>query len=412
MKRRVVVTGLGALTPIGHNVADFEQNLIAGHHGIDFISRYDTSDSKFKLAAEIKDYDPLKRLDKAVVRKTDIYVQYALYAAAEAMEQSALAGKIEADRLGVYFGSGIGGLNSLTQEYDKMITEGPKKVSSMLISKMIVNIAAGNIAIAYGAKGPCLPISTACATGTSAIGEGYRAILHDYADAVICGGSEASIHPLAISGFGNSQALTQSEDPNLASLPFDERRGGFVIAEGAGALVLEELSHAQKRGATILAEIVGYGSTCDAHHVTAPDPEAEAGAAAIAMAYAPLKNIYPKEIYFNAHGTGTPLNDVTETMAIKRALGSDKASLIHISSSKSVLGHMLGAAGAVEAIAAIIALNRQIVPPTAGLHQQDPLCDLNYTPLKALATPLRGAFSNSLGFGGHNACLSFKVYKN
>lgn len=408
MNRRVVVTGMGALTPIGHSVPEFTENLMMGIHGIAPITHYDTTDSKFKLAAEIKNFDPLKRIDKAVLRKTDLFVQYALYAGEEAMENSKLVGAIAPDRLAVYFGSGIGGFNTLCTEHKLLIDSGMKKVSSMLISKMIANIAAGNLAIRFGAKGACMAVCTACATGTSAIGEAYRAILHGYADAALCGGSEASILPLAVAGFGNAQALTTSENPDEASLPFDARRGGFVIAEGAGALVLEELEHAKARGATIYAEMVGYGSTCDAHHVTAPDPEAEASAKAIADAFAGLNDFPTSELYFNAHGTGTPLNDVTETTALKRALGEDAAKQLHISSSKSMTGHMLGAAGAVEAIAAIQAIRLQTVPPTLGLHQQDPACDLNYTPLNAVQTTLQGAVSNSLGFGGHNACIAFR----
>ena len=411
MNRRVVVTGMGALTPIGQTVAEFSQNLFQGVHGIGPITRYEVGDSKFKLAAEIKNFDPSSRLDKATVRKTDLFVQYALFAAEEAMKDSKLAEQIDPSRFAVYFGSGIGGITTLCQEHQTFLENGPKKVSSMMVSKMIANIAAGNLAIHYGAQGACLPVCTACATGTNAIGEGYRAILHGYAEAALCGGSEAAILPLTIAGFGNSQALTTSENPDQASLPFDARRGGFVMAEGAGVLILEEMEHAVARGASIYAEIVGYGSTCDAHHVTAPDPEAKASSQAIADAMLGLQGVDASQIYFNAHGTGTPLNDVTETRALKRALGEEDAKKLHISSSKSMTGHMLGAAGAVEAIVAIAALREQTVPPTMGLDQQDPACDLNYTPNKAVKTPLVGALSNSLGFGGHNACVAFKLWQ-
>ena len=412
MNRRVVITGMGALTPIGQTVAEFSQNLVQGIHGIGPITRYEVGESKFKVAGEIKNFDPSTRLDKATVRKTDLFVQYALFAAEEAMTESKLAEQIDPERFAVYFGSGIGGIITLCQEHEQFLANGPKKVSSMMVSKMIANIAAGNLAIRYGAKGACLPVCTACATGTNAIGEGYRAILHGYADAALCGGSEAAILPLTMAGFGNSQALTTSENPDQASLPFDARRGGFVMGEGAGVLILEELNHALSRGATIYAEMVGYGSTCDAHHVTAPDPEAKASAKAISDAMLGLEGVDVSQIYFNAHGTGTPLNDVTETRALKRALGEEEAKKLHISSSKSMTGHMLGAAGAVEAVAAIIALREQTVPPTLGLDQPDPACDLNYTPNHAVKTQLVGAMSNSLGFGGHNACVAFKLWQD
>jgi 3-oxoacyl-[acyl-carrier-protein] synthase II len=289
--------------------------------------------------------------------------------------------------------------------------KGPRKISPLFIPKMISNIAAGNVAIRYGAEGACVSVTTACATGTTAIGEGYRAIMHGYATAAICGGAEAAIVPLAVAGFGSCMALSPSSDPDAASLPFDSRRGGFVMGEGAGTLILEEYEHAKARGAKIYAEVVGYGSTCDAHHVTAPSPEAKASAKAIRDAAKGLEGIAPEQIYYNAHGTGTPMNDTVETLAIHKAFGED-AEKIHISSTKSMTGHMLGAAGAVEAIASILAINNGVVPPTINLKEQDPKCDLNYTPNFAVEAALEGAISTSLGFGGHNACVAFKKIKD
>lgn len=404
--RRVVVTGMGAVTPVGNDVAAFWESLINGKNGIDLITRFDTENFKVKLAAEVKDFNPLLYIEKSDVRKTDLFVQYALYAAAQAMEDSGIGGKIDEERLGVYFGSGTGGFETFIHEHDVLLERGPQRVSPMFISKMISNIAAGNIAIKHNAKGPCLSIATACATGTSCIGEAYRAIKFGYTDAVIAGGSEAAITPLAVAGFNNCMALSESADKDSASIPFDKRRNGFVMGEGAGALILEEYEHAKQRGAKIYAEVCGYGSTCDAHHVTAPDPEAVGSAKAIADAYKE-SGIDTERIYINAHGTSTPLNDKTETLAIKKALG-DKAAKVHISSTKSMTGHMLGAAGAVEAIAAVLALDNSIIPPTIGYKEQDPECDLNYTPNKAENADIDLAMSVSLGFGGHNACVAFK----
>ncbi|MBR7184386.1 MAG: beta-ketoacyl-ACP synthase II [Clostridia bacterium] len=405
---RVVVTGMGALTPIGHDVTAYRDALMEGVCGIAPITRFDTADSKYTLAAEVKDFDPSARLDKAVLRKTDRFTQYALWAAEEAMAQSGLTaeGAVDPDRFGVYFGSGIGGFETFCEEDKKLLEQGARKVSPQFISKMISNIAAGNLAIRYGAHGPCVAITTACATGTTAIGEAYRTLAGGYADAILCGGSEASITPLAVAGFANCMALTQSDDPNAASLPFDARRGGFVMGEGAGVLVLERAEHAIARGATILCEVVGYGSTCDAHHVTAPDPSARCSARAIKEAFGD-RDLARETVYFNAHGTGTPMNDTTETTALKATFGEDGAKQIIVSSTKSMTGHMLGAAGAVEAIAAILALREGLVPPTINLREPDPACDLDYTPNTARQANVTLALSNSLGFGGHNACVAF-----
>lgn len=405
--RRVAVTGMGAVTPLGCNVGDFWENLVQGVCGIDFITKFDASEFKAKLAAELKDFDPSIYMEKSEIRKSDKFVQYAVCAAAQAMEDSNISGSIAPDRLGVYYGSGIGGFDTFISEHNTMLQRGPQRVSPLFIPKMISNMGAGNIAIKFNAKGPCISVSTACATGTTAVGEAYRAIKHGYADAIIAGGSEAAISPLAVAGFINCMALSESEDKTRASIPFDKERNGFIMGEGAGALVLEEYEHAVKRGATIYAEVCGYGSTCDAFHVTSPDTEAEASSTAIKECLKEAgEGINAETVYFNAHGTSTPLNDKTETTAIKKAFGED-AYKIHISSTKSMTGHLLGAAGAIEAIAAIQALRFNTVPPTIGFKEADPDCDLDYTPNTAAKTEIKLALSNSLGFGGHNACVAF-----
>ena len=406
--RRVVVTGIGAVTPVGNNVPEFWEAIKNGKNGIAPITRFDVSESKYKLAAEVKEFDPTKYMDKLTAKKLDRFVQFAMVAVGEAMTDSQLEGNIEKEDLAVYFGSGIGGFETLCESYDVLREKGPRRVSPLFIPKIINNIAAGNIAIRYQAQNACVAVSTACATGTTAIGEGYRAVLHGYTTAAICGGSEAAIVPLAVAGFGSCMALNASEDPNAASLPFDKRRAGFVMGEGAGAVILEEYEHAKARGAKIYAEIVGYGSTCDAHHVTAPAEEAIASGKAIVNAMAGLEGVKPEEIYINAHGTGTALNDKTETRAIKNAFGEADAKKVHISSTKSMTGHMLGAAGAVEAIAAILAVQEDVIPPTINLKEADPACDLDYTPNTAVKTTVEAAMSTSLGFGGHNACVAFR----
>ena len=406
--RRVVVTGLGALTPIGNDVASYWDGLKNGKNGIDFITRFDASDLKAKLAAEVKDFDPKQFLDAKTVRQTDRCQQYALTAAMQAVEDSGIRDKIAPERFGVYFGTGIGGFETFVNEHNTFLNRGPARVSPFFITKMIANMAAGMIAIQMHAQGPCIEVTTACATGTNAIGEALRAIRHGYADAIIAGGVDAVIHPLSMSGFINCQALSESTDVNAASIPFDKRRNGFVMGEGAGALILEEYEHAVARGAKIYAELVGYGSTCDAYHVTAPDSEAAASSKAIADCLAEVGREVPAgEIYLNAHGTSTPLNDKTETNAIKKAFGKERAYQIHISSTKSMTGHLLGAAGAIEAIAAVKALENNLVPPTINYKEADPECDLQITPNTALETPLSLALSTSLGFGGHNACIAF-----
>lgn len=405
--RRVVITGMGTVTPVGCDVKTFWDSLINGKNGIDIVTRFDVTDFKAKLAAEIKDFDPLQYMEKSEIRKSDKFVQYAIAAASQAVADSGIDGKIAPERFGVYYGSGVGGFETFISEENNLINKGPSRVSPHFIPKMIANMGAGNIAIKFGAKGPCISVTTACATGTTAVGEAFRAIRYGYADAVIAGGVDAAITPLGFAGFINCMALTHSTDKDCASIPFDKRRNGFVMGEGAGALVVEEYEHAIERGATIYAEVKGYGSTCDAFHVTAPDSEAEASGRAISDCLKEAECEYDADrIYINAHGTSTPLNDKTETKAIKKAFGGD-AYKLHISSTKSMTGHLLGAAGAIEAIAAIKTLENGIVPPTINLKESDPECDLNYTPNTACRTPIDFAMSVSLGFGGHNACIGF-----
>lgn len=404
--KRVCVTGLGAVTPVGNDLPSTWEGLVQGKNGIGLITKFDTTDQKCKVAAEVKDFDPTVYLDKFAAKKLDLYTQYGLHAACEAMADSGLSGTVDGAELGVYFGSGVGGVQTLCENQSVLEKVGPGRVSPLLVPKMIVNIAAGQIAIRFGAHGNAMGLVTACASGTTAIGEAYRAIKDGYLTAAICGGTEAGIIPLTVAGFVNCQALTLSEDPNAASLPFDRRRAGFVIGEGAGALILEEYEHAVARGATIYAEVCGYGATCDAHHVTAPDPEATYTALCIEKALEGV-DYDPATTYVNAHGTGTELNDVTETKAFKKAFG-EGAKELHISSTKSMVGHMLGAAGAVEAIACVKALQDGIVPPTINLTKPDERCDLDYTPQTAKEIPLTTAVSTSLGFGGHNACVAFR----
>lgn len=414
MNRRVVVTGTGVVTPVGNDVRTFWKNLLDGVCGIDFITLTPTEDLPVKIAGEVKDFNPADyEIEAPFARKQDRFTIFAVAAAWQAMTEAGLKsgedGNIDPFRFGVYVGSGIGGFNTQVRETEKIFNEGAKWVSPLLIPTMISNIAAGNIAIRNKACGPCLPVVTACATSTHAIGEAYRAIKHGYVDAVIAGGTEAAIVHLAVAGFANAKALSRAEDPKYASLPFNKNRGGFVIAEGAAMLVLEEYEHAVARGAEIIAEVCGYGNTCDAYHVTAPRPDGLTQAAAIRQALDEAGYKSDDVLYINAHGTGTALNDVSETTAFKLALGDD-AYKAHVSSIKAATGHMLGAAGAVEAVASVLALKHGIVPPTINLDEVDPECDLDYTPNKPVEAPLTMAISDSLGFGGHNGCVAFRKY--
>ncbi len=409
--KRVFVTGLGVVSPVGNSTSIFWNNLISGVCGIGPITRFDTSNLKAKVAAQVKDFDPQAfGMDAYSARRLDLYAQYAMAAAVQAMEDSKFE-NTDPWRFGVYVGSGIGGMHTFSTECEKLLTRGPDRVSPFFIPMMIGNMAAGNIAIRFGAQGPCLPVVTACATSTHAIGEAYRAIRHGYADAILAGGSEAAIEPLAVAGFTSCKALSEEQDPNLASLPFDMRRKGFVMGEGAGIILLEEAEHAIKRNAPIYGEIVGYGNTCDANHITAPHPEGLGAAKAIQLALREAGYGSDEKVYINAHGTGTPPNDKIETMAIKLALGDDKARQSLVSSTKSATGHMLGAAGAVECIAALLAVKTGIVPPTLNLDEPDPECDLNYVPHHARDWKPDIALSISLGFGGHNSALAVRNVK-
>lgn len=408
MSRRVVVTGAGAISPVGNNVSDMWKNLVDGVCGIETITEFDTSDLKVHIAGTVKDFVPENfGIEKREARKLDLYCQYAIAAAQEAVDDSGIIGKIDENRFGVYIGAGIGGLHTFVNNTLAMDKGGAKKVSPFFIPMMIGNIATGNVAIRFGAKGVSLSVMSACATGTHSIGEAFHAIKDGYADAIIAGGAEAVIAPLTIAGFQNIKALSTNPDPKKASRPFDKNRDGFIMGEGAGMLILEEYEHAKARGAKIYAELCGYGNTCDAHHVTAPDLEGAGLARAIEIAFDEAQVADDAQLYINAHGTSTHLNDLTETMAIKKALG-DKAYDANISSTKSMTGHMLGATGAVEAIVSIMTLKDGIIPPTINLDEPDEELDLNYTPNKAVKRDVNVAASTNLGFGGHDACIVFK----
>ena len=411
--KRVVVTGLGVVSPVGNDVPSFWQSLTEGRCGIGPITAFDTTGYKVKIAAEVKDFDPLLYMEKGEAKRQDAFSQYAVAASAQAVKDSGLKSgdNIDPFRFGVYIGTGTGGMQTFMQEAAKLAEKGPGRVSPFFIPMMIGNMAAGNVALRFGAQGPSLPIMTACATSTNAIGEAYRTIKHGYADAILAGGSEATVIEMAVAGFTNCMALTQNTDPSCASIPFDKRRNGFVMGEGSGIIVLEEYEHAIARGAHIYAEVCGYGNTNDAHHMTAPDPDAKGSSRAIILAVEEAGIIAEDVIYINAHGTSTPLNDKTETRAIKLALGEETARKAHISSTKSMTGHMLGAAGGVEAIATVLALKHGIIPPTIGYAEPDPDCDLDYTPNTAVKADVTLGISTSLGFGGHNGCLAFRKFE-
>jgi len=408
MGRRVVITGLGVVSPVGNDVTTFWENLTHGVCGIDFIKNFPSDDLQVKVAGEVKNFDPAADgVPAATIRKADKFTLFAMAAANQAMRDAGELG-VEPERLGVYIGSGIGGMHTFINEVVNLKENGPQWVSPLFIPNMIGNIASGNVAIAHNARGVCLPIVTACATGTHSIGEAFHAIKHGYADAIIAGGAEAAHEPLSIGGFANSKALSRSEDPLAASLPFDARRQGFVIAEGAGIVVLEEYENALRRGAKIYAEVCGYGNTCDAYHYTAPRPDGSCAANAFKAALAEADYRSEDVVHINAHGTGTPMNDKSETQAIKMALGEEGARKAAICSTKSMTGHMLGAAGGVELVATALAVSEGLVPPTIGLTQPDPECDLDYTPLKARKLDITLALSSSLGFGGHNAVVALR----
>lgn len=411
MERRVVVTGLGAITPIGNNVKDYWEGLKAGKCGIDTITAFDVTDFKVKLAAEVKNYNPEEYLDKRSARRLDRFTQFAIIAAREAMKDSGITKEnTDMERVGTFIGSGIGGLDTIEKENRVCFEKGYDKISPMYIPMVISNMAAGNVAIDLGLRGESFSIATACASATHSIGEAYRAIKHGYQDVVFTGGTEASITKTGIAGFTNIKALSQEEDKNRASIPFDKERSGFVMGEGAGVIVLEELEHAKKRGAKIYAEIRGYGASSDAYHITSPAPDGEGGARAMTSAIKDANIDASKIDYINAHGTSTHLNDSCETQAIKTAL-KEKAKTVMVSSTKGNTGHLLGAAGAVEAIACIKAIEDDFVPPTINYKVKDEECDLDVVPNVGRNIKINYAMSNSLGFGGHNSSIIFKRYE-
>jgi len=407
--KRVVVTGLGCISPVGNDVKTFWQSLTDGKHGFAEITKFDISDLKVKIAAETKGFNPEDYIEKGEVRKTDLFAQYALAAGAQAVDDSGIIGNVEPARFGVYIGSGIGGMSTFVAETEKLLTKGPGRISPFFIPMMIANMGSALVAMKYNATGPNLPIVSACATATNAIGEAFRAIKYGYADAIITGGTDACINPLALGGFTNCQALSTTNDPDNSSVPFDKRRDGFVMGEGAGIIILEEYEHAIRRGANIHCEISGYGNTNDAYHITAPHPEAEGAIELIKLTLAESGLTADEKLYINPHGTSTPLNDKTETLAIKKVFG-DLAYKIPVSSTKSMIGHMLGAAGGCEAIASIMTIKTGIVHPTAGYKEPDPDCDLDYVPNVARKIDINKAISISLGFGGHNAAVMFNKF--
>ena len=408
MERRVVITGIGAITPIGNTADEFWKGIKEGKCGVDEIKSFDTTNFKVKLAAEVKDYDPENYFEKREAKRLDKFSQFAIIAAKEAWNDSKIDKEKEnMERVGVVLGSGIGGIQTIETEHEKCMLKGPERVSPMYIPMGISNMATGNVAIEIGAKGTSMAIVTACATGTHCIGESFRMIKHGYQDIIIAGGTEAGITPLGIAGFANIKALSKSEDKTRASIPFDKERNGFVMGEGAGMVVLEEYEHAKKRGAKIYAEIVGYGATSDAYHITSPAPGGEGGARAMKLAMEEAK-VKPEEItYINAHGTSTHLNDACETQAVKTALG-ESAKNVMISSTKGHTGHLLGAAGAVEAIVCAKAIEEGFVPATINYKVPDEECDLDIVPNEGRNVEIKYAISNSLGFGGHNSSILLK----
>lgn len=408
MKNRVVVTGMGAVTPLGNNVHDTWSGVKEGRNGIDFITHFDTTDHKVTIAAEVKDFSFEGVIDRKEARRMDRFCQFGMVAANEAWEQSGLGeSDIDATELAVIASAGVGGMITWEAQHNNLIGKGPNKVSPFMIPMIIPNLLAGNIAIKFGAKGTCQCPVTACSSGADSIGQAFHLIKNGYAKAAITGGAEAVITPFAIAGFANMTALSTRNDPNFSSTPFDKSRDGFVMGEGAGMLVLEEYEHAKARGANILGEILGYGATCDAFHITLPDPEVDGAIRAMRMAVEEGGVEKTSIDYINAHGTSTPPNDRGETRAIKE-LFDDHAYNLSVSSTKSMTGHMLGAAGAVEAIISLNALIDGILPPTINLREPDEGMDLDYVANKAREKELNYAMSNSLGFGGHNACLLFK----
>lgn len=409
--RRVVITGLGAITPIGIGKENFWNSLIQGKSGIGYITRFDTTDFDAKIGAEVKDFNPSDFLDKKESRRMDRFTQFAVAAAKLALDDAQIdLEKIDLDRAGVVVGAGIGGMETLETEFTKMKDRGPGRVSPLFIPMMISNMAPGQISMTFGFRGSSMAITTACASGTHALGESFRMIKDGNMDIIVAGGAEAAITPISVAGFCSMKALsTRNNDPSRAYRPFDRERDGFIMGEGAGILILEELSHALARGANIYGEIVGYGSTSDAFHITQPDPEAKGATRAMELALDEAKADYNEVGYINAHGTSTYFNDKLETLAIKNVF-KEHAKDINISSTKSMTGHLLGAAGGIEAIATLMAIKEGVIPPTINYENPDEECDLNYTPNVAVKRDVKYGLSNSLGFGGHNATVLFKRY--
>ena len=410
MEKRVVITGLGAITPIGKNVDETWKAIENKKCGIDDITLVDTTNFKTKLAAEVKEYNPLDCFEPKQAKRLDRYSQFAIIAAREAVKDSGIAKEnTDYDRVGIFVSSGIGGLNTIQEQCEVNYIKGNNRVSPMFIPMSIANMAAGNVAIEFGFKGESVSLVTACSSSTHAIGEAYKTIKHGYEDVVIAGGSEAPICEIGIAGFENMKALSSSTDKNRASIPFDKERSGFVMGEGAAMLILEELEHAKKRGAKIYAEVIGFGSTTDAYHITSPCPDGEGGAKAMIRAIEDSKIKKEDVDYINAHGTSTHLNDSTETMAIKTAFGEASKKLM-VSSTKGNVGHLLGAAGSLEALICVKAIENQLVPPTINYKVKDEECDLDIVPNEPRKANLNIVMSNSLGFGGHNASIVIKKY--
>jgi 3-oxoacyl-[acyl-carrier-protein] synthase II len=410
---RVVITGMGAITPLGNDVETFWRNVVAGRSGVGPITLFDASAMKTRIAAEVKGFDPEAWFGRKEARRMDRYAQFALAATQQALQDARLdPAHVDRERVGVILGTGIGGIGALVQGVETLMTRGPDRISPFMVPMMLADTAPGLIAIAYGFRGPNMAVVTACASGTNAIGEAMHLIRRGDADVVIAGGAEAAILPVAVAAFNVMGTIsTRNEEPERASRPFDRTRDGFVMGEGAGILILERLEHARARGARIYAEVVGYGTSADAYHITAPLENGEGAALAMRRALADA-SLSPREIdYINAHGTGTPLNDKSETQAIKAVFG-EAAYDVPISSTKSMIGHLLGAAGAVEAIVCIRAVADGVIPPTINYENPDPECDLDYVPNVARHQPVRTAISNSFGFGGHNACLIFRRYED
>ena len=410
MKKRVVVTGFGVMHSLGTDIKTFWNEIKAGKSGIKTITKFDTTDFSTKVGAQIDNFDATLYIDKKEVKRMDLFTQYAIAASQEAIAMSVGYFKMDPYRAGVLIGSGVGGMETLENNCRTLFEKGPKKVSPFFVPMMIANMASGQVAIKHGMKGYNACVVTACATANHSIGEAMRIIQNGYADVMVTGGSEAAITPLGYAGFCSMRAMTENEDPNTACRPFDKNRDGFVMGEGAGILVLEDYEHAMNRGAEILAEIVGFGATSDAYHITAPDPEAEAGVRCLQMAIEDA-GITPDMIgYMNAHGTSTPLNDPLETKSIKKVFGENSKN-IPVSSTKSMTGHLLGAAGGIEAIISIMAIRDGFLPPTINLNEPDPECDLDYIPNTGRKKDIDYAISNALGFGGHNSALVFKKFK-